>query len=198
MTIAEYLSELEGSLRVGRRAKRRILDEIEAHLRDAAASEQAHGMSREEAERLAIDRLGGAALFSAQFARMPSRRLAVGLAACVALVGMVSAAIVLAEAGRPGQKGPGGARGNTLMFSYTAPTGGLKGGPVEITVPADWTTPSATASAGTVSISGHVITVSGTILKPGQTLTITSGESRARSCTGSAWCRFATLWGNPS
>ncbi|MBI4419336.1 MAG: Ig-like domain-containing protein [Gemmatimonadetes bacterium] len=77
--------------------------------------------------------------------------------------------------------------GNTLTFTYTAATGGMNNGAIEITVPATWSVPSTTdtdsgyttASTGTVNISVNVITVSGVTLTGGATMTITYGDKGA-------------------
>src|SRR5208283_2571557 len=71
----------------------------------------------------------------------------------------------------------------TLTFTYTAATDGLVGGSVVLNVPSGWTAPSTssthagytTASVGTLSVAGQVITVSGLTLTSGSTLTITYG-----------------------
>ena len=75
----------------------------------------------------------------------------------------------------------------TLTFTYTAATDGLVGGSVVLNVPSGWTAPSTssthagytTASVGTLSVAGQVITVSGlTLSGPGQKF---MGESSARA-----------------
>jgi mucin-6/19 len=74
--------------------------------------------------------------------------------------------------------------GNTIVFTYTAPIGGLSNGVVTVTAPTGWSAPSttstdpgaSTASAGTVSASVQTVTVSGVTLTAGQTLTITYGD----------------------
>jgi Subtilase family/Divergent InlB B-repeat domain len=76
-----------------------------------------------------------------------------------------------------------GASGKTLTFTYTAAAGGLAAGSVTLAVPAGWSAPSTTgtspgfskASAGTASVAGRTITVSGLNLTSGQKLTITYG-----------------------
>jgi hypothetical protein len=54
----EYLEALAGELRVGRRYRRRVLAEVAAHLEDAAERERRLGAGPDEAEHLAIQRLG--------------------------------------------------------------------------------------------------------------------------------------------
>src|SRR5207253_4403393 len=76
-----------------------------------------------------------------------------------------------------------GSTGNTIVFTYTAPTGGLSAGTVTLTVPGGWSTLSPTgndpgftvASAGTPSVSGQTFTASNLTLASGDTLTITYG-----------------------
>ena len=71
----------------------------------------------------------------------------------------------------------------TLVFTYTAPASGLSGGAVAVSVPAGWTAPSTTsghagyttASTGTLTVAGQVVTVSGVTLSSAQTLTVTFG-----------------------
>src|SRR5439155_778158 len=81
-----------------------------------------------------------------------------------------------------------GSAGNTVVFTYTAATGGLTNGAVTVAVPTGWTAPSTTgANAGfttasggtgtnTVSVAAQTITVSGVSLAAGATLTITYGS----------------------
>jgi hypothetical protein len=79
-----------------------------------------------------------------------------------------------------------GSTGNTLVFTYTAASGGMNNGTVNVVVPAGWSAPSTTGSAagfttastGTVSIGGGgTIVVSGVTLNGGQTLTLTYGAT---------------------
>src|SRR5207302_2317541 len=70
--------------------------------------------------------------------------------------------------------------GQTITFTYTAPTGGISNGAVTLTVPSGWSAPSTTgsaagyttASSGTVSVSGQTITVSSLTIAGGSNLTI--------------------------
>jgi len=79
-----------------------------------------------------------------------------------------------------------GSIGNTLTFTYHAPsTGALVDGSVQIVVPSGWSPPSVlatdpgavTASKGTVSVLGMTITVSGVNLAPGAALTLVYGAT---------------------
>jgi hypothetical protein len=84
-----------------------------------------------------------------------------------------------------------GSTGNTLTFTYTASTGGLNSGEVDIVVPSGWsassTTPSAagytTSTSGTVVASGFTIRVTALTLTGGFTCTIVYG-SKASSGPG--------------
>jgi hypothetical protein len=75
--------------------------------------------------------------------------------------------------------------GRTIIFTYTAATGGLSSGAVTVVVPSGWTAPSTTsnnagyttASTGTVSVSSQTITVSNVTLAGGATMTITYGDT---------------------
>ena len=75
-------------------------------------------------------------------------------------------------------------KNHTLVFTYTAGTGGISGGAIAVTVPSGWSGPStstsaagyATASAGTVSIQSRTIVVSGLTLAANATVTITYGS----------------------
>ena len=79
--------------------------------------------------------------------------------------------------------------GMTLSFTYTADTGGMSGGTINVTVPAGWSAPStnsavagySTSDAGTLTVAGRTITVSALTLAGGATATITYGD---RSGTG--------------
>src|SRR5262249_41585876 len=65
-----------------------------------------------------------------------------------------------------------GSSGNTVSFTYTAATGGVSGGEVDVVVPSGWSAPSTgataagytTASSGTVVVSGQTIKVTGVTL----------------------------------
>jgi len=77
----------------------------------------------------------------------------------------------------------------TLSFTYAAATGGMNNGALAVTVPSGWSAPSTssgtagytTASTGTVSVVGQVITVSGVTLGSGSVLTLTYGAGGGSS-----------------
>ncbi len=77
------------------------------------------------------------------------------------------------------------ATGKTLVFTYTAATGGISNGSVTIDVPSGWSAPSTTAAAngyttsstGAVSAASQTITVSSLTLAGGATATITYGDT---------------------
>ncbi len=74
--------------------------------------------------------------------------------------------------------------GTTVSLVYTAATGGLQNGQIQVSVPSGWTAPSTTsgtagyttASTGTLTVSGQTITVNGLTLPAGATLTIIYGS----------------------
>src|SRR5204862_366250 len=78
-----------------------------------------------------------------------------------------------------------GTSGLTETLTYTAATGGMNSGAVEVTVPNNWSAPSTTngnagcttSSTGTVGVVGQVITVSSVTLSAASTLTITYGAT---------------------
>ena len=80
--------------------------------------------------------------------------------------------------------------GNTIAFTYTAPSGGVREASLLIDVPLGWTPPVTTdtpgctvATVGTLTASGQAITVAGLTLPPkGQTV-ITYGATSSGSCT---------------
>ena len=81
----------------------------------------------------------------------------------------------------------------TETFTYTAPTGGITSGAVNIVVPAGWTAPQlaagagqVTTSTGTLSVAGQTITVSALSLNAGQTVTISYLAGIATTTTGAA------------
>jgi hypothetical protein len=84
-----------------------------------------------------------------------------------------------------------GSTGHTIIFTYTAATGGVSAGGVHLTVPNGWSAPSTTgtsagyttASTGAVSLDGQTIVVLGVSLAAGAKLTITYG-SRASGGPG--------------
>ena len=91
--IEGYLDQLLTHLRGSAQDVRRILSEVEEHLRDATAELGAAGASEEEAQRLAIERFGHprtvARQFSARLAPIPSAAVAAELARTAVLLGTV-------------------------------------------------------------------------------------------------------------
>ncbi|MDQ0917533.1 fibronectin type III domain-containing protein [Paenibacillus sp. V4I5] len=81
---------------------------------------------------------------------------------------------------------------STIVFRYTAPSGGLHNGSVSIDVPAGWTVPNAvygsrgyaTASTGVLSISGQTLTVTGITLPDGGEMTITYSDVTSPGTSG--------------
>ena len=82
-----------------------------------------------------------------------------------------------------------GSTGNTIVFTYTAATGGMTSGEVDVTVPGGWSVPSTTvksagyttASTGTVVATGQTIKVTGVTLTSGATLRVTYGATKSNS-----------------
>jgi hypothetical protein len=72
--IDAYLDELERQLRVGRRARRRILAEVRAHLLDAAEAERSSTADGGWAAERAVLRFGPAAETARQFNHPASQR----------------------------------------------------------------------------------------------------------------------------
>jgi hypothetical protein len=63
----EYLDAVGKELRVGRRYRRRILTELADHIEEGSERERRHGMSAEQAQRRAIERVGGVATVAEHF-----------------------------------------------------------------------------------------------------------------------------------
>jgi HAAS domain-containing protein len=72
--IDAYVDELGHQLRVSRRARRRILAEVRAHLLDAAEAEQPWATDASGAAQRAVLRFGPAAETAGQFSRRAGRR----------------------------------------------------------------------------------------------------------------------------
>ena len=91
--IEAYLDQLLTHLRGSAHDVRRILSEVEEHLRDASAELVAAGASEEEAQRLAVERFGHpwtvARQFSARLAPIPPAAVAAELARAAVLLGTV-------------------------------------------------------------------------------------------------------------
>ncbi len=103
--IDSFLEDLAHELRVPRRARRRILSEVRAHLLDAAEAEQASTGEASAAER-AVLRFGPAAETARQFDRPAARRAALlrrALAPSVAAFALSSIATATVWAFEPGQ-----------------------------------------------------------------------------------------------
>jgi hypothetical protein len=66
--IASYVEQLERELRLRHAPRRRLLAEAEDHLRSESEELVEQGVKREEAERVAIERFGAAALVARSFA----------------------------------------------------------------------------------------------------------------------------------
>ena len=66
--IADYLDRLEHELRLKRAPRRRLLAEVEDHLR-SSAGELGAGLPADEAERRAVERFGAAAIVARHFAQ---------------------------------------------------------------------------------------------------------------------------------
>jgi hypothetical protein len=89
--IADYLEQLEGLLRRGRR--RRIVAEVRAHLLDAAAAEALRGVEPDSAARAAVERFGSPLRVAGQFnalARRPRTLVARMAAVALACAGMAT------------------------------------------------------------------------------------------------------------
>jgi hypothetical protein len=95
---SEWLAALAASLRGSRRAKRRLILELEGHLEDAIAAEIRAGTEPHAAETAAVDRLGSASDIAARWNADAHRRRwqvrgkvlasALAVAAVVAPVGL--------------------------------------------------------------------------------------------------------------
>ena len=79
-----------------------------------------------------------------------------------------------------------GVTGRTIAFDYVASAGGVEQGTLRMTVPAGWSHPSTdpgapgfvSASQGTVSVKGGIVSVSGLMLAGNQKLRIVYGDRR--------------------
>jgi hypothetical protein len=93
--VSEYLAALAGELRMGARYRRRVLHELSMHLEDAVAAEQRRGLSPEEAERRALERLGELQAVADEF--VAARRLWIASVQerAIRLAGYASAAVVV-------------------------------------------------------------------------------------------------------
>jgi hypothetical protein len=109
MNGSSWLAEARAALRGPRRARHRLLLELEAHLEDAVAAEVDAGASHAEAETAAVERMGSASALAAGWnAEASSRRWAMrarALAAAAAIAA-VAAPVGLAQHGSPGRGSP--------------------------------------------------------------------------------------------
>jgi hypothetical protein len=177
MSIEEYLAELECRLRIGRRAKGRIAQEISAHLQDAAHEEEQRGAGRIEAERRAVDRFGSAEMLAARFPRTPRRRLVAGAAVGVVLVAEATTALVLAVSGNP--------RHSPLALSVTLSTS-----PHKVVARGSGTQSTLTPTSSSITVDGSstsTITVQGVdangnyVTSSGSTVTFTNQSGTGRT-----------------
>ncbi|MFD0630709.1 permease prefix domain 1-containing protein [Catenulispora yoronensis] len=144
-SIESYVDDLAWRLRVGRRGRRRIADEVTAHLADLVAEEEAAGLTPQAATRAATARFGSPERIAAEFNRdsalHSARTAAWTLTACVAMA-FVAAGFAL-RGGAPAHPWPDGrlyyavpallvqvaifCAGTALLLSVVAPW--LLGGP---------------------------------------------------------------------
>lgn len=89
----EWLQELGASLRGPRRARQRLVDELNAHIEDAVAAELADGLTLEQAEAAALARVGSASQLADRWSADTSDRRRTGRVRVLAL-GFVIAAVV--------------------------------------------------------------------------------------------------------
>jgi hypothetical protein len=89
----EWMGELHGSLRGPRRAKQRLVNELNAHIEDAVAAELANGHTLEQAEAAAFARVGSASELAYRWSADTSARQRAGRVKVLAL-GLVIAAVV--------------------------------------------------------------------------------------------------------
>jgi uncharacterized membrane protein YccC len=89
----EWLQELGASLRGPRRARQRLVDELNAHIEDVVAAELADGLTLEQAEAAALARVGSASQLADRWSADTSDRRRTGRVRVLAL-GFVIAAVV--------------------------------------------------------------------------------------------------------
>jgi HAAS domain-containing protein len=105
MTAEDFLAELAVSLRGPRRRRKRLVDEMAAHIDDAIRAELATNAPRVEAERIVLDRLGCADVIARRW--NGDRRVARGRRrrrlAAIAFAGVAAAALGVTQyaAGKP-------------------------------------------------------------------------------------------------
>lgn len=115
--VGDYLDELSGHLRRGRRA--RILAEARAHLLDATAAEVLLGADPERAALLAVERFGPPARVAQQFNAL--RRRPGAIARRGAAVILASAATATLGTATVWAFAPGGAHGHARRQHQTQP-----------------------------------------------------------------------------
>jgi hypothetical protein len=101
--IADYITELSGELRRGRR--RRILAEVRAHLLEAAAADASRGVEPIRAAQRAVERFGPPARVASQFNALRRRPRALvhrGVAVMLAGAAMASVGTATVWAIEPG------------------------------------------------------------------------------------------------
>ena len=89
----EWMQELRVSLRGPRRTKQRLVNELDAHIEDAVAAELANGLTLEQAEAVALARVGSASELAYRWSADTSARQRTGRMRVLAL-GFVIASFV--------------------------------------------------------------------------------------------------------
>jgi hypothetical protein len=115
---SSWIAESQAALRGPRRARRRLLLELEAHLEDAVAAEVDAGASFAEAEATAVERMGSAAALAAGWnAEASSRRWAARgrVLLVAAAIAAVAAPVGLAQRGSPHRVPPKSCHGHVHM-----------------------------------------------------------------------------------
>jgi hypothetical protein len=92
----KYLAAVEKDLRVGRRYRRRVLEELASHIEDAAEQEQRLGLSADDAQRRAIQRVGSPETVAARFSSARRAARTTVHERRVRLMGYVGACLVVA------------------------------------------------------------------------------------------------------
>jgi hypothetical protein len=92
----KYLEAVGQDLRVGRRYRRRVLEELASHIEDAAEREQRLGLSAEDAQLRAIERVGAPKTVAERFSSARRAARASARERRVRLMGYVGAGLVVA------------------------------------------------------------------------------------------------------
>ena len=103
-SIHDHLRELRGRVAGGPLRRRRILGEVRAHLEDAASEEERAGHTRDEAERIAVERFG--VPFAERQRRSMTRVAVPAVAAVIAVAGLIVAVQGRGAGSRPQAHGP--------------------------------------------------------------------------------------------